>query len=160
MNEWMKNLNRHSSHGHHGSHAFTHTLPSTQLQPRGMKRKLTYYSSVHAESFRVSIIHWTLTWTTGYFSRVHDHSFVCVYTQGLGTPTASQRNSFDSEKIKNISYAPDGIWTSVLWISSLTLYQVSHPVAPWWRKSSCCRSGWKPKGQTEVSVSKFTFFVV
>ena len=52
----MKNFNRHSSHGHYGSkrgelaqrahsrgsHAFTRTLPSTQLQPRGAKRQLGY----------------------------------------------------------------------------------------------------------------------
>ena len=53
----MKNVNRRSSHGHHGSkcrelakhahsrgsHAFTRTLTSTQLQPRCAKRQLTYY---------------------------------------------------------------------------------------------------------------------
>jgi hypothetical protein len=53
----MKNFNRRNSHGHHGSkrrelaqhahsrgsHAFTHTLTSTQLQPRGAKRQLSYY---------------------------------------------------------------------------------------------------------------------
>ena len=52
----MKNFNRRSSHGHHGSkrlelaqdahsrgsHAFTHTRTSTQLQPRGVKRLLSY----------------------------------------------------------------------------------------------------------------------
>ena len=27
-------------------------------------------------------------------------SYACVYTQGLGTPTASQHNLFDSEKLK------------------------------------------------------------
>ena len=47
---------------------------------------------------------------------------------GLGTPTASQHNIFDSEKLTNLSCAADGIRTSVLWISSPTLYQLSHPV--------------------------------
>ena len=52
------NFNRRSSHGHHGSkrhelvkyahsrgsHTFTYTLISTQLQPRcGAKRQLSYY---------------------------------------------------------------------------------------------------------------------
>ena len=114
MNAWMKNFNtRSSSHGHHGSkrhelvqhaysrwsHAFTHshTLTSTQLQPRGAKRQLSYYVSAHAGSFRVSAIHQTLTWTTGSLSCVRDHSCVCAYTQGLGTLTASQHNVFDSE---------------------------------------------------------------
>ena len=53
----MKNFNKHSSIGHHGSkcrelaqhahsrgpHAFTHTLTSTQLQSRCAKRQLSYY---------------------------------------------------------------------------------------------------------------------
>ena len=43
---------------------------------------------VHAGSFHVSVIHLTLTWTTG--------SYVCVYTWGLGTQTVSQHNIFDS----------------------------------------------------------------
>ena len=30
---------------------------------------------------------------------VHEHSCACVYTRGLGTPTASQHNIFDSEKL-------------------------------------------------------------
>ena len=52
----MKNFNRCSSHGYHGSkcrklvqhahsgglHAFTHTLTSTQLQPSCAKRQLSY----------------------------------------------------------------------------------------------------------------------
>ena len=55
----MKNFNRHSSHGRHcskrrelapyahsrGSHAFTHTFTSTQLQPLCAKRQLSYYRS-------------------------------------------------------------------------------------------------------------------
>ena len=51
----MKNFNKHSSHGHHGSkrrnmleqhagsHTFTHILTSTQLQPLCAKHKLAYY---------------------------------------------------------------------------------------------------------------------
>ena len=106
-------FNTRSSHGHHssrrrehahshGSRAFTHILTPTQLQPRGAKRQLSYYFSVHAGSFycfrnlpnsdmeyRICIV---CTW-----------SFLCVcipvYTRGLGTPTASQHNIFDSEKI-------------------------------------------------------------
>ena len=49
--------------------------------------------------------------------------------EGLGTPTASQRNIFDWEKTHNLfSCAPVGIRTSVLWILSPTLCQSSHPV--------------------------------
>ena len=53
----MKNFNRSSSNGHHdsklrelaqhahsrGSHTYTHTLKSTQLQPHCAKRQLSYY---------------------------------------------------------------------------------------------------------------------
>ena len=39
---------------------------------------------VHAGSFPVSVIHRTLTWTTGSVSCVRDHSYVCVNTRGLG----------------------------------------------------------------------------
>ena len=46
----------------------------------------------------------------------------------MGTLTASQHNMFDSEKLTMVSCASDGIRTSVLWISSPTLYQLSHPV--------------------------------
>ena len=45
---------------------------------------------VHAGSFSVSVIHQTLTWTTGSLACVHDHS--CVYTPVLGPLTASQHN--------------------------------------------------------------------
>ena len=40
--------------------------------------------------FRVSVIHRTLTWTTG--SLICVRSYACVYTRGWGTPTRSQRN--------------------------------------------------------------------
>ena len=68
----------------------------THLQPRGLKRQLSYYVLVHAGSFRVSVIHQTdIFWTTWSLSCVCDHSCACVYTRGLGTPTASQHNIFD-----------------------------------------------------------------
>ena len=49
---------------------------------------------VHAGSFHVFVIHRTLslTWTTGSLTGIRDHSYVCVYTMGLGTPTVSQHN--------------------------------------------------------------------
>ena len=64
---------------------------------------------------------------------VRTWSFFCVtcaYTRGLGIPTASQHNIFDSEKLTIFSWAPDGIRTSVIWILSPTLYHLSHPVTP------------------------------
>ena len=73
----MKSFNSRSSHGYHGSkrreltqltththvdrtHSLTHVLTSTQLQPRDAKRQLSYYMSVPARFFRVSVIHRTL----------------------------------------------------------------------------------------------------
>ena len=108
----MKNFNRRNFHGHdhgskwrelaqhahsHGSHAFTDTLTSTQLQPRGAKRQLSYYFSAHAGSFRVSVIHLSLAWTTGSLTCVRGHSCACVYIRRLGTPTVRQHNMFDSK---------------------------------------------------------------
>ena len=37
---------------------------------------------VHAGSFRVSVIHRTLTWTAGPLTCVRDHSNACTYTRG------------------------------------------------------------------------------
>ena len=53
-----------------------------------------------------------------------------MYTRGLGRPTASQHNMFDSEKLFFFNCAPDGIRTSVLRMLSPTLYELSHPVTP------------------------------
>ena len=67
-------------------------------------QKYFYFSvsKVSAGSFRVSVIHRTLTWTTGSFTCVRDHSYACVYIHTgvyvLGTPRASHNNIFDSEK--------------------------------------------------------------
>ena len=62
-------------------------------------------------------------------------SFLCIhiYTQGLGSLTTSQHNIFYLEKLTTFSCAPDRVRTSGLWILSLTLYQLSHPVtSPQW----------------------------
>ena len=105
MNEWMKNFNRRSSHGHrrklaqhahpHGSRAFTHALASTRLQPRGAKCQLSYYFSVHAGSFCISVIHQTLTWNTGYLSCVHGHSCACIHVHtGVGLTNSKSAQHF------------------------------------------------------------------
>ena len=57
---------------------------------------------VHAGSFRVSVIHRALIWTTGSLTCIHDHSYACICTRGLGTPATSQHNIFDSEKLSQI----------------------------------------------------------
>ena len=61
--------------------------------------------SVHDGVFRVSIIHRTLTWTTGSLTCVHDHVYACVHTHGgLAPPTANQHTIFDSEKLTFFSF--------------------------------------------------------
>ena len=75
---------------------------------------------VHAESFRVSVIYRTLTWTT-----CHDleGAYVIIRMRAYHTHegwactlTASQHNIFDSEKpLTNASCAPDGVRTRGHW---------------------------------------------
>ena len=64
--------------------------------------------------------------------RACDHSYACVYTWGLGTPTMSQHIS-DSEKLAQVfSCAPDVVRIQVTDIieQNLELYQLSHPITP------------------------------
>ena len=82
----------------------------------------------------VSIIHQTLTWTTGSLTCVHDHSYACSYKRGLGTPTG-QHSIFDSEKLSQL-FLVLLVRTSGLWISSPTLYQFSHPTCACIKKNS------------------------
>ena len=108
-----------SGHFPQGKPAVTESRYPTQI-----------YYKVHAGSFRVSIIHRTLTWTTGSVTCVRDHSYACLNTRGLGTPTASQRSIFDSEKLSHNFFLCSfltGFEPRGLWISSPTLYQLSHP---------------------------------
>ena len=49
---------------------------------------------VHAGSFHVSVIHQTLTRTTGSLTCAREHSCVCVHTRELGTPTSEWRQHF------------------------------------------------------------------
>ena len=60
--------------------------------------------------FSYSIIHQTLTWTTGSLTYVRDYSYACIYiyTQGLGTPT-SQPIIFYSEKLPKNCCAPNWV---------------------------------------------------
>ena len=86
-------------------------------------------SKVHAGSLRVSVIHRLLTWTTGCWTWVRDHSYACVYIHtGVEHTDSESAQHFDSEKkpLTSCLCAPDGIRTSGLWISSATLYQLSH----------------------------------
>ena len=75
------------------THSVTH-FASTQLQPRGAKRQLSYNLSVHAGSFRVSVNHRTLTWTTGSLTCVRDHYCACVYTRVVGHTDSESAQHF------------------------------------------------------------------
>ena len=49
---------------------------------------------VHAGSFRVTVFHRTLTWTTGSLPCVLDHSYACVYTRGVGHTVSESTQPF------------------------------------------------------------------
>ena len=93
-------------------------------------------SKVHAGFFRVSVIHRTMTWTTVYLTRVRDHSYACVYTRGWGTPTASQHNIFDSEKLSILCVCSGrgsnlGSWNPLdLEADALPIESPRHPIQP------------------------------
>ena len=89
---------------------------------------------VLAASFRGSVIHQTLTWTTGSLTCVRHHSYAYVYTWGLGTLTARQHIS-DSEELTSFSCAPNGLQILGHQILSQTLYQPE----PLWRSWISCR---------------------
>ena len=98
---------------------------------------------VHAIFVCVFIIHQTLS--TGSLICVRDHSYACVYTQGLSTAT-SQHNIFDSEKFTFFSCAPDGlagIQTSGLWIWVRRSTNWATPGASSYTRSNH-RSYWPP----------------
>ena len=84
---------------------------------------------IHAGSFPFSVMHQILlTWTTGSFTDVRMSSLCVRIHTGVGhTPTTSRHNFFRSEKLTNFYCAPDGVRISGLWISSPTIYQLSHP---------------------------------
>ena len=58
-------------------------FPKGKLTATESRYPILINNKVHAGSFLVSVIHQTLTWTTGSLMCVRDHSYVCVYTQGL-----------------------------------------------------------------------------
>ena len=72
----MVTIHELAQHAHsHGSHAFTHTLLHQHTYNHVVRMLLLRYCfSVHAGSFRVSVIHRTLTWNTGSLLCVRDHS--------------------------------------------------------------------------------------
>ena len=81
---------------------------------------LPFFLSLCVQCFRVSVIHRTLTWTTGSLTCVRDHCYTCVYTHGgFGHTDSESAQHFDSGKtLTRFSCAPDGVRTSGLWISA------------------------------------------
>ena len=71
-------------------------------------------------------------WTTGSLTCVRDHSCACVYHCTHGGWAYRQQVSTTYLTWENtiFSCVSSGIRTSVLWIFSLMLYQLSHPVTP------------------------------
>ena len=79
------------------------------------------------QCFRVSVIHQSLTWTTGSLTCVRDHSYACVYTQGLGTLTTSQHNILTKKNShKFVLCSGQSSNLGYLDLESM-LYQLSHP---------------------------------
>ena len=79
----------------------------------------------------VSVIHQTLTWTTGSLQWVvHTWSFLCMRIHtGVGyTDNESAQHFWLWKTLINFSSAPNGVQTSGLWISSPTLYLLCHPI--------------------------------
>ena len=121
---------------------FLHTLLSLSgnLGCLTWQKKEQHYPvlQVHAGSFHVSIIHQTLTWTTG--SWVRDHFYVCVYTQGLGTPTMSQttfltrKNSHKFFIVLRMGFEPrvfgSQVRCSTNWATPSPHVHVSHTTLP------------------------------
>ena len=91
--------------------------------------------------FPISVIHRTLTWTTGSLTCEHDHSYACVYTRGLGTPTTSQHNILTRKKPSHKVFLCSGRGSN-LWSLDLEsmLYQLSHPVT---ESPTITRSTWQ-----------------
>ena len=170
MNEWMKNFNRHSSHVHHGSmrrklaqnahshgsHAFTHALASTRLQPRGAKCQLSYYFSVHAGSFCVSVIHQTLTWNTGSLSCAHGHSCACMHVHtGVGLTNNESAQHFLLGKTHNVllcswrdlNVSPLDLESNTLLIEpsrhSIEEHSFVLRMCPWWFLSTLYYFAWQ-----------------
>ena len=124
-------VNWHNTHTHmECTHLLAHlNQHSYKLQPRCAKCQLSYYFSVHAASFHVSVIHQTLTWNTGSLLCICDHSCACIYThRGWAHQQRVSRTFLTQKNSQKIYCAPDGIQTSALWITSPTLYQLSHPI--------------------------------
>ena len=67
-------------------------------------------SKVHPGSFPVSVIHQTLTWTTGSLTCIR--SYACVYTRGWGTQT-SQHNMLTRKNSHKFFFSSG--WDSNLW---------------------------------------------
>ena len=101
---------------------------------------------VHAGTFQVSVIHQTLTWTTGSLMCVHVIILACVYIHtGVGhTDNESAQHFLLGKTVANFSCAPGGVRTSGLWISNQMLYQLSHPITP-----SSVLHMLKPRGMSE-----------
>ena len=77
-----------------------------------------------------SVIHRTLTWTTWALACVRGHSRALIY-QGVGAHRQRVSTTFLTRKnLPSFSCALDRIRTSVLWILSPVLYQLSRPVTP------------------------------
>ena len=136
----MKNFNRRDVHGHHGSkcrelaqhahshisHAFTHTLTSTQLQPCGAQ--LLVFSAYWVFSCFRNPLNSDMVYR---IFIVRTRSFLCLRVHtGFGHTDSESAQHFRLGKTRNFFLcAPDGILTIVLWIRVRHVYL---SISPQW----------------------------
>ena len=101
-------------------------------------------STVHAGYFGVSVVHQTLTWTSGFLTCVRDHSGECVYTRGLGTHR--QRGSMHNIKRKKTN----GIRKSVMILGDIGMSCHTHR----WYQNAMGADLKKKKKVTLVNISR------
>ena len=66
----------------------------------------------------------TMTWTIAFLTCVPDHSYSCIYTQGI---LMSQHNIFDLEKLTHLFLVLLAGFEPLVFGSRVRLYQLSHP---------------------------------
>ena len=142
VRDFLKNFNRHNSHGHHGSkccelvqhahshgsHAFTHTL----LHQHSYNHVVWSASLAFIFQCMLGLNPPNSDMDYRIFN-MRTWSFLCVHIHtGVGHTDSQSAEHVLIRKTHNLNFscAPDGIRTFVLWIWSPMLYQLSYSVNP------------------------------
>ena len=86
---------------------------------------------VHAGSFRVSAIHWTLTWTTGFLTCAYMIILTRAYTHGDWAHWQWVSTTFFDSEIFYLLCSWWGLNSGhgIHWVLNMMLYQLSHPLS-------------------------------